>query len=102
MIALKQYVPRSKLKPAFTRRNLFLRDKYTCQYCGAASAVRDNRCDLTYDHVMPRSRSNRIGWCPGDTWKSKSGTPRPRGGGGYISTLMTLVFLGFFFLLFFV
>lgn len=62
VIALKQYVPRSKLKPAFTRRNLFLRDKYTCQYCGAASAVRDNRCDLTYDHVMPRSRGGPTDW----------------------------------------
>lgn len=42
----------------FTRRNLFLRDDYTCQYCG-------RRCStdhLSVDHVMPRSRGGRTTW----------------------------------------
>src|SRR6187549_2756098 len=43
VIALKQYVRPSE-HPAFTRFNLFLRDKFTCQYCGSTR-------DLTFDHV---------------------------------------------------
>jgi len=42
----------------FTRRNLFLRDDFTCQYCG-------NRCNsdrLSVDHVQPRSRGGRTSW----------------------------------------
>jgi hypothetical protein len=41
VIALKQYVKPSQ-HPAFTRFNLFLRDKFICQYCGSPS-------DLTFD-----------------------------------------------------
>ncbi|RMF39801.1 MAG: HNH endonuclease [Alphaproteobacteria bacterium] len=40
---------------AFTRFNLFLRDEFTCQYCGA-------RGELTFDHVLPRSRGGRTTW----------------------------------------
>ena len=40
---------------AFTRFNLFLRDEFTCQYCGAKD-------HLTFDHVVPRSRGGRTTW----------------------------------------
>ena len=36
----------------FSRRNLFLRDNYTCQYCGNLFHINQ----LTYDHVVPKSR----------------------------------------------
>lgn len=42
----------------FTRRNLFLRDDFTCQYCG-------RRCSsdhLSVDHVLPRSRGGSTSW----------------------------------------
>ena len=43
VIALKEYVPADR-RPAFTRFNVFLRDSFTCQYCGddfvARGAVR--------------------------------------------------------------
>ncbi|MFN3287137.1 MAG: HNH endonuclease [Sphingomonadaceae bacterium] len=54
VIALRQYVKPSP-HPAFTRFNLFLRDKFTCQYCGATE-------DLTFDHVVPRAYGGRTTW----------------------------------------
>ena len=38
VIALKDYVPQSR-NPAFTRFNVFLRDKFSCQYCGAPAGI---------------------------------------------------------------
>src|SRR3546814_8841229 len=54
VIALKQYVKPSEY-PAFTRFNLFLRDKFSCQYCGVTN-------DLTFDHVVPRRQGGRTTW----------------------------------------
>ena len=54
VIALKNYVnPRSN--PNFTRFNVFLRDKFSCQYCG-------NKNELTFDHLLPRSRGGKTDW----------------------------------------
>ena len=36
----------------FSRRNLFIRDNYTCQYCAKKLSI----AQLTYDHVIPKSR----------------------------------------------
>lgn len=36
----------------FSRKNLFIRDNFTCQYCG----YKKDLADLTYDHVIPKSR----------------------------------------------
>lgn len=57
VIALKDYVPSAR-KPAFTRFNMFLRDGFSCQYCGDPFPARE----LTFDHVIPRSRGGRTGW----------------------------------------
>ena len=54
VIALRQYV-RPATHPAFTRFNLFLRDRFRCQYCGAHD-------DLTFDHVIPRALGGRTTW----------------------------------------
>ena len=54
VIALKNYVQPSRT-PAFTRFNVFLRDKFMCQYC-------DSPDDLTFDHVIPRSRGGHTTW----------------------------------------
>lgn len=57
VIALKDYIPMSR-RPAFTRFNVFLRDRFTCQYCGHANSAEN----LTFDHVTPRSRGGRTRW----------------------------------------
>ena len=43
---------------AFSRRNLYRRDDFTCQYCGR----RPGSADLTIDHVLPRSQAGRTTW----------------------------------------
>ena len=48
VVSLKTYVKPSA-HPAFTRFNVFLRDRFSCQYCGC-------RDELTFDHIVPRSR----------------------------------------------
>ena len=39
-----------------SRRTVFIRDKYTCQYCGKAGTA----TNLTLDHCTPRSRGGRF------------------------------------------
>jgi 5-methylcytosine-specific restriction endonuclease McrA len=41
-----------------TRKNIFNRDKNTCQYCGVVFATRN----LTLDHVIPRARGGKNTW----------------------------------------
>jgi 5-methylcytosine-specific restriction endonuclease McrA len=54
VVSLKTYVKPSR-NPAFTRFNVFLRDRFTCQYCGSHD-------DLTFDHVLPRSKGGLTTW----------------------------------------
>ena len=57
VIALKEFVP-IRRKPAFTRFNVFLRDQFSCQYCGKMFPAEQ----LTFDHVIPKSRGGRTVW----------------------------------------
>ena len=50
VVSLKEYVPAAR-HPAFTRFNVFLRDRFTCQYCGEPNPSHE----LTFDHLVPRS-----------------------------------------------
>lgn len=54
VVSLKSYIKPVRT-PAFTRFNVFLRDRFTCQYCGAKE-------DLTFDHVIPRSKGGLTTW----------------------------------------
>jgi 5-methylcytosine-specific restriction endonuclease McrA len=66
VLALVDYVPRYNKNnpdnhhraPAFTKRNVFLRDEYTCQYC----RQRFSTADLSLDHVVPRCRGGTLQW----------------------------------------
>ncbi len=55
VIRLKYYV-----KPIYrdaypTKRNIFIRDRYRCQYCGSVK-------DLTLDHIIPKVRGGKDTW----------------------------------------
>lgn len=59
VIRLVQFVKIPFLRPRVpTRKLLFRRDNYTCQYCGKEHAP----SSLTVDHVLPRSKGG------GDEW----------------------------------
>ncbi|MGH7128588.1 MAG: HNH endonuclease [Planctomycetaceae bacterium] len=42
----------------FSRRNIFKRDRFTCQYCSTQPGSEE----LTIDHVMPRSQGGQTTW----------------------------------------
>ena len=77
VIALRQYVKPSEF-PAFTRFNLFLRDRFQCQYCGSGE-------HLTFDHVLPRRLGGRTTWeniataCAPCNMKKGGRTPKQAG-----------------------
>eukprot|EP00636_Phaeomonas_parva_P001325 CAMPEP_0118858872 /NCGR_PEP_ID=MMETSP1163-20130328/5358_1 /TAXON_ID=124430 /ORGANISM="Phaeomonas parva, Strain CCMP2877" /LENGTH=290 /DNA_ID=CAMNT_0006792375 /DNA_START=159 /DNA_END=1031 /DNA_ORIENTATION=+ len=58
VIALKDYVKPDHKTPAFTRRNLYLRDNYRCAYCARYFYSQE----LSYDHVMPRFYGGGTNW----------------------------------------
>ena len=57
VIRLVSYVriPRHSHRRKITRRAVFARDDWTCQYCGS-------RSNLTVDHVIPRSKGGSSDW----------------------------------------
>lgn len=48
----------ARLNLPLTRRNVLIRDGYTCQYCGA----QPGKQALTLDHVVPRARNGQTTW----------------------------------------
>lgn len=48
----------SRTSVRFSRRNVCLRDDFSCQYCGARLPEQA----VSFDHVVPRSRGGRTGW----------------------------------------
>jgi 5-methylcytosine-specific restriction endonuclease McrA len=55
-LVLYDRMPRATVR--LTRRNIFLRDAHTCQYCARRASPRE----LNLDHVMPRSRGGPMTW----------------------------------------
>ena len=56
VIRLIQMVKRPVMQRRLSRRDIFIRDSYTCQYCGKTGH------DLTLDHVVPRVRGGLHTW----------------------------------------
>lgn len=57
VVSLKSFIRPSR-QPAFTRFNVFLRDRFACQYCRRPYTTQE----LTFDHVVPKSRGGRTSW----------------------------------------
>jgi len=58
VIALTEYVSQPSHMPTFTRKNVFLRDGYRCQYCASQYRFQE----LSLDHVIPRCMGGKLEW----------------------------------------
>lgn len=57
VIRLRRQIKRPRPVAKVSRRGIYIRDNYSCQYCGSTS-------DLTLDHVIPRRMGGE------DTWEN--------------------------------
>jgi 5-methylcytosine-specific restriction endonuclease McrA len=75
VIRLVYLIRRPRPQGRLTRRDVFLRDKFKCQYCGQHTR------DLTLDHVLPRHRGGGHDWvnvvaaCKGCNHRKAGRTP---------------------------
>jgi 5-methylcytosine-specific restriction endonuclease McrA len=60
VVRTQQYFRLNSHSVNFSRKNLFIRDNYSCQYCGDKKELKE----LTYDHVIPKS-----------IWDTNKGSP---------------------------
>lgn len=58
VVRLTHWVQPHVRRVKFSRQNVLARDRFACQYCGDKKPT----SELTFDHVMPRSRGGRTLW----------------------------------------
>ncbi len=58
IISLKDFDRLPNSAVTFSRRNIFKRDRFTCQYCGG----QPKQDELTIDHVVPRAQGGQSTW----------------------------------------
>ncbi len=81
VVALTRYdrIPTNAV--TFSRRNIYKRDRYTCQYCSAQPGTEE----LTLDHIVPRSQGGISTWencvlaCVGCNKRKADRTPEQAG-----------------------
>lgn len=56
VVRLKSHVRRPRPQLKLSRRSIFARDNYTCQYCGLRGG------DMTVDHIVPRKLGGPTSW----------------------------------------
>ena len=82
VIVLKNYKGFIAKKPKCNRRNLFIRDKNTCQYCADNSG---KITDYDIEHIIPKSRGGKTTWtnvvlsCRRCNQKKRNRTPEEAG-----------------------
>ena len=55
VIKLTNYCKYQRKPASFNKKNVLMRDNYTCQYCGKKNAD-------TIDHVVPKSKGGKLTW----------------------------------------
>lgn len=81
VVVLTNYDKMGERSVVFSRRNIFKRDRYTCQYCGAQPGPES----LTIEHVLPRSKGGTSSWtncalaCLGCNTRKANRTPEQAG-----------------------
>ncbi|MHB1001531.1 MAG: HNH endonuclease [Armatimonadota bacterium] len=75
VVKLRHHVKRPLPELKLSRRSIFARDNYTCQYCGHQAR------ELTLDHVMPKRHGGKSTWenlvCCCKKCNSKKGDKTP-------------------------
>lgn len=56
IVALTNFNGTSKRKVLFSRKNIFVRDNYSCLYCGQKTQ------EMTIDHINPTSKGGLTNW----------------------------------------
>jgi 5-methylcytosine-specific restriction endonuclease McrA len=56
VIQIAYYVKKPYIAPKFSKRSVFIRDNYQCQYCGKQITK------PTVDHIIPRSKNGKTNW----------------------------------------
>ena len=56
IIRLQRMIQKPRLKIKLSRKEIFRRDEYVCQYCGKSMR------DLTIDHVIPKHLNGEHSW----------------------------------------
>lgn len=56
VLRLRHHVKRPLPELKLSRRSIFARDNYTCQYCGVQTR------DLTIDHILPKRAGGGMQW----------------------------------------
>lgn len=81
VVRLRRGTHKAPRRIKFSRVNVFLRDGFRCQYCSEEAPMQE----LTYDHVLPRSRGGRTVWenivtsCRDCNTRKANRTPREAG-----------------------
>ena len=81
VIALVDYDRQPTVAVTFSRRNIFKRDRYVCQYCGN----QPGSDELTIDHIVPRAQGGVSSWtncvlaCTACNKRKADRTPRQAG-----------------------
>jgi len=56
VIRLTQYVKYSRKPVPYSKKNVLIRDRHVCQYCGQADSA------MTIDHVIPQCKGGENSW----------------------------------------
>ena len=56
IIKLRDFVHYNSMNVVMSRKNIMIRDKHTCQYCGSKSS------SMTIDHIIPKDRGGIDNW----------------------------------------
>src|SRR5437764_14795568 len=56
VVKLRGHIKRPLPELKLSRRTVFARDNYTCQYCGSTAK------DMTIDHVVPKRSGGKASW----------------------------------------
>jgi 5-methylcytosine-specific restriction endonuclease McrA len=79
VIKIKTYIKNNSMSVEISRKNILVRDNYTCQYCETHSNA------LTVDHIIPKFRGgqdiweNLVGACKNCNQKKGTRTPEEAG-----------------------